>query len=306
MSKTKTMTTKNKVTGKVHCLLSCTNNILRWSTHRDITIIIPAKFSTSFMSVTTKAIHSVHCSAGDLHNSLFEYKGYGYIHSRYAGFCNVLENVHRMQPSERLRMMQPGDSSTSMVRAEQKIVRLLQELVSRLSLPGDIVVAARRLQERTSDGHHYSQDFKVDTSCRPTGTVCASRLDYAASVYIVERYKVVEKFFEQAISQLSTFSTREILCHGHGKPTGGLKNTFPSLYWKVQYKAPRSRRRSFRERDVCARKSDLHLLWYAVLSKSESASWQRRKWEWSENIRGGLTGRESGSIQQILYASSNF
>ena len=100
----------------------------------------PGKFSTSFMSVTTKAIHAVRRGAGDLQNSLVEYKNYGYIPSRYAGFCNVLDNVPHMQPGERLRMVRPGDSSTSMVRAEQKSVRLLQELVSRLSLPGDIVV----------------------------------------------------------------------------------------------------------------------------------------------------------------------
>ena len=100
----------------------------------------PGKFSTSFMSVTTKAIHAVRRGAGDLQNSLVEYKNYGYIPSRYAGFCNVLDNVPRMEPGEPLRMTRPGDRSSSMVRAEQKSVRLLQELVSRLSLPGDIVV----------------------------------------------------------------------------------------------------------------------------------------------------------------------
>ena len=91
------------------------------------------------MSVTTKEIHSIRRGAGDLKNSLVEYRKYGYIPSRYAGFCNVLDNVPCMQPGEVLRMKRPGDSSTSIVCAEQKSMRLLQELVSRLSLPEDIV-----------------------------------------------------------------------------------------------------------------------------------------------------------------------
>ena len=54
---------KKKGTGKLNSLLSCTNTILRWSTHGDITIFI-------------------HRGAGDLQNSLVEYKNYGYIPSR--------------------------------------------------------------------------------------------------------------------------------------------------------------------------------------------------------------------------------
>ena len=44
-----------------------------------------------------------------------------------------------MKPDGHLLVKQPGENSTSMIREEQKGLHLLQELVSRLSLPGDIV-----------------------------------------------------------------------------------------------------------------------------------------------------------------------
>ena len=89
------------------------------------------------MSVTTKAIHAVIRGVGKFQNSLFDHKDYGYIPSRYAGFCNVLDNVSRMKPGERLRMIRPEASSTSMARAEQKIVS-----VDRLAVTGSAVTAS--------------------------------------------------------------------------------------------------------------------------------------------------------------------
>lgn len=92
------------------------------------------------MKVTVNEIHYLHRGNRDLQKSLVEYKKCGFITSKYAMFCKFLENLPRRKPSELRRMTRPEDSSTSIVREEHNLVKILPELVFHISLPKDISV----------------------------------------------------------------------------------------------------------------------------------------------------------------------
>ena len=127
---------------------------------------------------------------------------------------------------------------------------------------------ARRLQKYHAD--HYGKLFKVETKCGTSCAVCALSLDYGESLHTLESYKIVENSVEKAISQLDTLSSRQTAYRGHREPFSCQIKSQWSVYFKYQYKALRNRRRPFLEQGFCSRLFDMHLLWYAVLSKPES------------------------------------
>ena len=86
---------------------------------------------------------SMHCTKTGLPSQeafdLVAYSNHGHTGSRYPGWTNVIDNVDRLQPGEALRAKALGSSTATMVRPEQKSRKLLKELISRFTKPGDIV-----------------------------------------------------------------------------------------------------------------------------------------------------------------------
>ncbi len=74
---------------------------------------------------------------------MVNYKAFNYVQSSYSALKNSMDNVPRLAPHEGLLWPRDRDSNSGrqgLVRPEQKALPLLQELVSRFSQPGDLVV----------------------------------------------------------------------------------------------------------------------------------------------------------------------
>lgn len=97
--------------------------------------------STSFVSFATKGFHAVKVGAGreDSHD-MVRYESFGFVKSRLPAFVNVIDNVERLPVGERLFYSATDGCPARRVRAEQKSISLLQEIICRLSKPGDLVV----------------------------------------------------------------------------------------------------------------------------------------------------------------------
>lgn len=71
---------------------------------------------------------------------MVNYQTFNYVSSSFKGFQNVVNNVKGLLPGEQVRVPQASGKGTVALRAEQKPVALLKELISRFSNPGDFVV----------------------------------------------------------------------------------------------------------------------------------------------------------------------
>ena len=72
----------------------------------------------------------------DREKEMVNYKPFGYVNSRHSAMKNTIDNVPGLSPNERI----PHPTQSGPLRAEQKSVELLKELISRFSQPGDTVV----------------------------------------------------------------------------------------------------------------------------------------------------------------------
>ena len=140
-----------------------------------------------------------------------DWRSHGYIQSTYPAYKHIIDNVPRLAPGEQVRMtetvqdaegsedgnedeIQPADPTprtrTRALRAEQKPLPLLQEIICRYTKPGDIIVdffagtfstavAAMSLpQHRTFIGTELDKacyDVAVDSMCRRIAVYLASR-----------------------------------------------------------------------------------------------------------------------------------
>lgn len=84
------------------------------------------------------------------------YRTHGHVFSTHPGYCNVIDSIPRLSPGEKIiyvpsgSLLSAGDvsdddgedtpASGAPLRPEQKNVKLLRELISRFSAPGDTVV----------------------------------------------------------------------------------------------------------------------------------------------------------------------
>ena len=99
------------------------------------------RMSTTPVTVTQKCFHAVRLGATRREEvNMVRYNNFGYIPTRHPGFVNVIDNVPKLGNGEMLMYPAGEGNRSSRVRAEQKPSVLLQELIARFSLPGDIVV----------------------------------------------------------------------------------------------------------------------------------------------------------------------
>lgn len=97
--------------------------------------------STSFISFASKCFHAVNAGAGrEASNEMVRYECFGFVQSRFPGFVNEIDSVERLPPGEQLFYGQSEGLGLRRLRAEQKNINLLRELICRLSKPGDLVV----------------------------------------------------------------------------------------------------------------------------------------------------------------------
>ena len=97
----------------------------------------PGRTSTSMQSNAEMAVHLK--KNGLDYNSekvMVNYKTFGYVNSRHGGTKNTIDNVPGLATNERIT----HPATQRPLRAEQKSVELLKELISRYSQPGDTVV----------------------------------------------------------------------------------------------------------------------------------------------------------------------
>jgi hypothetical protein len=102
---------------------------------------MPYRKHTGLMNMAEIALHCCKKGAGSAALRMVTYKSFNAVPSRFPGWCNVIDNVPNLASGEAVR----DDSSrlggrAAHMRCEQKSISLMVELVSRFSLPADIVV----------------------------------------------------------------------------------------------------------------------------------------------------------------------
>jgi hypothetical protein len=151
---------------------------------------MPYKKSTGLMNMVEIALHCCKGGAGKDALEMVAYKNFNAVSSRFVGWCNVIDNVPNLASGEAIRVEGANTRGRAgRLRCEQKCIPLIVELVSRFSLPADIVVdlfsgtyttAAACLRQPRG---HYRNFFgcELDTACHQASQ---SRLlvEYSAQV----------------------------------------------------------------------------------------------------------------------------
>ena len=105
----------------------------------------PFRRSSSLLS---GAQYAIHLKKNGLpfreEEKMVNYRCYNFVASTFQGYRNIINNVRGLLPGEQLRVPNPkrdkkNGCPTKALRAEQKPVSLMKELVSRFSQKGDIV-----------------------------------------------------------------------------------------------------------------------------------------------------------------------
>ena len=96
----------------------------------------PKVKSTMLQGVCEYAVHLTRIGASiEVSHAMVDYRPQGYVATRHAGWTNVIDNLQRHTPTE--RVMKPDGQA---LRNEQKSRAMLMELISRFTKPSDIVV----------------------------------------------------------------------------------------------------------------------------------------------------------------------
>ena len=100
----------------------------------------PRRKSTGLTNMVEIAVHCCKKGAGNAALRMVTYKNFDYIPSRFAPWTNVIDNVGNLAAGEAHRADDAVSGRSVTMRHEQKSLPLCVELVSRFSLPKDIVV----------------------------------------------------------------------------------------------------------------------------------------------------------------------
>lgn len=96
----------------------------------------PTVKSTALAGVCDYLVHLTRVGETlEVSHGMVDYRPQGYVASRHTGWTNVIDNLERLPPNE--KVMKPNGNP---LRKEQKSRASLMELISRFSKPGDIVV----------------------------------------------------------------------------------------------------------------------------------------------------------------------
>lgn len=111
--------------------------------HPSVNTTFPGRKSCTLASAAEYAVHLVKKGPVPFKSlqTMVNYTSFNYVSSAYPAFKNIINNVMWLLPGEQVRVpTKENPSKTCALRAEQKPVHLLRELVSRFSQPGDYVV----------------------------------------------------------------------------------------------------------------------------------------------------------------------
>ena len=100
----------------------------------------PYRFTTSLMNMSELAVHATKLGKGRKGWAMVNYKNAGYIPTRFRAWTNIIDNIPRISPSETVKYFDQTEQKNKVLRPEQKLVGLLQELTGRFSHQGDLVV----------------------------------------------------------------------------------------------------------------------------------------------------------------------
>ena len=94
----------------------------------------PFRMGNKYTNMVSEVVHAVKLGGGTSAYGRVQYQNHGYVQSSYPATMNVIDNVPKLVPGEKLMK-----SSKDAWRPEQKPISLLKELIERHSLPGAIV-----------------------------------------------------------------------------------------------------------------------------------------------------------------------
>ena len=105
----------------------------------------PGRASCSLQNAAEFAVHAKKNGLRyEEEAKMVNYENFNFVRSAYPAYKNVINNVPRLAPREQVRTRREVQGehrhSTVALRAEQKSLPLLMELVSRFTQPGDLVV----------------------------------------------------------------------------------------------------------------------------------------------------------------------
>jgi DNA modification methylase len=100
----------------------------------------PDRLTNSLMNMVEVAVHASKNGEGRNGYGMVSYKQFGHVPSRFAGWCNVIDNIERAGRGETLVRSLLQDELREPFRYEQKSEALMKELICRLSQPEDTVV----------------------------------------------------------------------------------------------------------------------------------------------------------------------
>ena len=96
----------------------------------------PSRKTTMLQGICDYAIHMTRTGeTTERSHRMVDYNPQGFVSSRHKGWTNVIDNMERLTPGEKVRGL-----DGSILRNEQKARAGLMELISRFSRPGDVVV----------------------------------------------------------------------------------------------------------------------------------------------------------------------
>jgi hypothetical protein len=104
----------------------------------------PRRKTTNLFNMCEWGVHATKQGAGKPGHDMVAYKPFGYVTSRFKGWCNVIDNILKPAARELVWTKTVADDNgtdiSRQIRFEQKSELLMCELISRFSMPLDTVV----------------------------------------------------------------------------------------------------------------------------------------------------------------------